>query len=176
MKFKKIFALCLSLCLSLGICSSALATELAHSPVGTYTSTQLVNGEYTIVETPVVLTLSGAPETVDVNGSARLMLPYTFENVFVSTSSLTGVTVDIELSVVENVDNYSGFEIVGVRVPEVVGFTGYYAVKDSVSIVSYTYADARQTVHLILQFETKSSAGDTVWDTVTADTTLSFLD
>lgn len=173
---KKFLALILSVFLVAGVTLTAFAAEATLMPVGTYTSTKLVDGEYLTVETPVTLTLRATPETINVDGTPRLMLPYVFENVYVSTSSITGVYVNVELSVVENTNNHSGFEIVGVRTPEYVDNTGYYRVDDEVVLVSTTYYDNRQTVKLVLQFKTKSSATDYTWDTVTADTTLSFLD
>lgn len=159
MQFKKFLALFLSVCLITGAGSSAFAADLSHDMVGTATHVELINETYTLVDAPVTAKMAVDPVYEEVNGTPRVVWPMTFEDVYVTVTQTSGVWVDITLNLLENTSNNSGFEIVGVRIPVVVDWLGFYDVNESnVTIAEQTYGNGKQTVYLTIQFETKATS------------------
>lgn len=150
-----------------------LCSVSVSSAADTYTAIEAVDGVYRGVtleaETTTVETTEIDPET----GMARVVFERTFPDVRVFVSRSSYIDCDITITMIENLNNTSGFEITGVKSVSVTGFDGWYMVRNA-RVADTTYGDGRQTVIVEITFSSQLNIGDP-WLTQTGSTTLSIL-
>lgn len=142
--------------------NSIIASEIENID-GMYSWTVL-DAKTTTVETA---------ETDPVTGMSRVVFERTFEGVKASVSRESYIVCDITVTMIENTNNTSGFEMTGVKSVAITDFSGWHGAR-SAKVSNTTYGDDRQKVVVEIAFSSQLEVG-APWLTQTASTTLSIL-
>lgn len=167
-------AILLALILLCGVTASAAdSSENVPGRKGTYTTIENIDGMYSWTVLDAKTTTVETMETDPVTGVSRVVFERTFEGVKASVSRESYIVCDITVTMIENTNNTSGFEMTGVKSVAITDFSGWHGAR-SAKVSNTTYGDGRQKVVIEISFSSQLEVG-APWLTQTASTTLSIL-